>query len=220
METHEMYCKDKKRIGGIYRSDCHIFDGQKYVCMDDITTDISSNKCIVYSFGIGGDWSFEDTMGRIGCHVYAFDPTIKHTRVRSTNVIFESLGICAIQNKEGTCLTLDKILERNGHTHENISYLKLDIEKEELKGFPVWLKSGSLDKVQQIAVEVHLQPPDDLKVAQNFLQTFKELNFQGNYRLINYEANNCWKNHNSKYQYFSLFEIVLKKIQTNPMCNT
>jgi hypothetical protein len=31
-------------------------------------------NCLIYSFSIGGDWSFDEQMERYGCQVYAFDP--------------------------------------------------------------------------------------------------------------------------------------------------
>ncbi len=36
----------------------------------------ANSRCLVYSFGVSDDWSFEDTMGNLGCRVRAFDPTI------------------------------------------------------------------------------------------------------------------------------------------------
>ena len=114
--------------------------------------------------------------------------------------------------------TLDQILQENGHTNTKISYLKLDIESHELSGLPLWLKSGALDNVEQLAMEVHLEPPEE-KVTLEFLQTFKDLELKGNFRIFNWEANNCWKNYNRNYDYFGLIEIVLKKINPSNACS-
>ncbi len=44
--------------------------------MDHLLRDLEAGNCLVYSFGIADDWSFEDTMAALGCTVRAFDPTI------------------------------------------------------------------------------------------------------------------------------------------------
>ena len=98
-----------------------------------------------------------------------------------------------------------------------ISYLKLDIEAHELKGIPIWLKKGSLNNVQQIGMEVHLEPPTQ-NITLEFLQTFKDLQLKGHFRIFNWEANNCWKNVNKKSKYFGLSEIALKKVDTMNSC--
>ena len=38
-------------------------DGDKFVCLDNI---IQSRNCIIYSFGIANDWTFEDQMDSLG----------------------------------------------------------------------------------------------------------------------------------------------------------
>lgn len=51
------------------------FDGQKAVCLDkDVAP--RPGKCLVYSFGINFEWSFDEEMESYGCHVYSFDPTM------------------------------------------------------------------------------------------------------------------------------------------------
>ena len=68
----------------------------------------------------------------------------------------------------------------------------MDIEQAELEGLPAWLASGALDNVQQIALEIHLT--EDVNVSVNFLKTLKKLYFEGNFRLISYEPNGCYRN--------------------------
>jgi hypothetical protein len=75
-----------------FGSDC--LDGVKIVCMDKILDDIKIGKCLVYSFGLSMDWSFERTMAAIGCTIRAFDPTqdqpesITHKRIN-----FHKIGL-------------------------------------------------------------------------------------------------------------------------------
>jgi hypothetical protein len=64
-------------------------------------------------------------------------------------------------------------MDKYGHTRANISYLKMDIEGNELKCLPVWLKSGVLDNVKQIALEFHLDRT--IMTTINFMKTLKEL---------------------------------------------
>ena len=97
--------------------------------------------------------------------------------------------------------------------------MKLDIEGHELTGLPIWLNSGSLNNIEQIAMEVHLDPPEE-DVTLEFLQTFKDLELLGNFRIFNWEANNCWKNTwGRNFEYYGLIEIVLKRIYPSNMCS-
>ena len=219
MDTFDTVCNVKTKVGGRYIKGCYVMDGQKYVCMDDLMEDIRNEKCIIYSFGIGHDWSFEDNLAKMGCEVFAYDPTIEIKDALNHSAIkFKSIGLKGDPNIEDIYYkSLSTILEENGHLDTEISYLKLDIEAHELTGIPIWLKTGSLDNVQQIGMEVHLEPPTQ-NVTLEFLQTFKDLQLQGRFRIFNWEANNCWKNLNKKYRYFGLSEIVLKKVDPTNSC--
>ena len=215
MDTYSTVCHVKKRLGGVYENHCHVMDGQKYICMDDLAEDIRKQECLIYTFGIRDDWSFEDIIGSMGCRVFAFDPTIDAEPKRSENIRFQKVGVVGKPTNDKSYKTLAQILKDNGHTNTKISYLKIDIEGHELSGLPVWLNSGALNNVNQIAMEVHLHsnPEADTKA---FFQTFKDLHLKGNYRVINWEANNCWK----KSTYHHLMEIVLKKINSINSCSS
>jgi len=44
------------------------------VCLSALAKE-SPKKCVVYSFGLGADWSFDNAAERYGCEVHGFDPT-------------------------------------------------------------------------------------------------------------------------------------------------
>ena len=45
------------------------FDGHKFVCADDFLQSDDDEKCLVYSFGLSDDTSFEEAMAGAGCEV-------------------------------------------------------------------------------------------------------------------------------------------------------
>ena len=116
-------CKVLKRIGGqwldysksgFYKQ----VDGDKYICMDNI---VKTTPCLVYSFGIKDDWTFEDEMDRIGCTVHAYDHTIDAPSIRGHRIAFHKLGLGTETNMD----TLDNIIRDNDHTETSIQFLKV-----------------------------------------------------------------------------------------------
>ena len=119
--------------------------------------------------------------------------------------------------------TIPTILARYGHSKTKISYMKLDIEHNEIKILPNALKKGALTNVQQIGMELRLN--DDAKRSNNLIRLLKRLYFKGNYRLISYDLNGCIENVAKtalnllpSEGYYHLVEIVLKKITDNDTC--
>ena len=209
MDPTDTACKAKHRFGGSYLSHCHYVDGGKYVCMDELFYDIENNECVIFSFGIADDWTFEDMMDNLGCTVFAFDPSVNFPSKRGRNITFEKLGVAAKKDQDKLMDTLGNILKKYHYENTKISYLKMDIESSELTGLPQWLSDGALKYVQQIAVEVHLSGTE---TTIEFLKTMQRLYFEGDYRLISYEPNGCWYNSVEKKNFYYLFEIVLKKV--------
>ena len=177
--------------------------------MDELIHDIENNECVIFSFGIANDWTFEDMMDGLGCTVYAFDPSVNFPSKRGRNIMFEKLGVAAKKNEANLLDTLGNILKKYHHENRKISYLKMDIEGSELTGLPSWLSEGALKNVQQIAAEVHLTGTEST-IA--FLKTMQRLYFKGDYRLISYEPNGCWFSNEKSQKFYNLFEIVLKKV--------
>ena len=55
-----------KRLGGNFIAGPHLqVDGDKFICMDSIA---EKDSCIIYSFGINDDWTFEDLIDKIGIY--------------------------------------------------------------------------------------------------------------------------------------------------------
>ena len=54
-----------KRVGGRwYRGgQNHQVDGDKFICLDPL---LVKDSCLVYSFGVADDWTFEDQMDDLG----------------------------------------------------------------------------------------------------------------------------------------------------------
>jgi len=82
-------CTVGKFFGGQWLGGCGGLDGNKYVCLDHFYHDVIDKKCLIYSFGIARDLSFEESMAELGCTVRAFDPTTdESSKPKSDLVIY------------------------------------------------------------------------------------------------------------------------------------
>lgn len=140
-------------------------DGQKAVCMDPEIMPLAG-QCIVYSFGINYDWSFEQMIDRYGCAVYAFDPSLAMDtqKCNDSNIHYFHLGLGNREQKfddgwhvQSLSAIYEKLQTEKFHASNLfIDYLKIDIEEEEWTVLVDILDSGMINKVKQLAVEVHL----------------------------------------------------------------
>lgn len=138
--------------------------GDWHVCMDDLDL----NDCLVYSVGIADDWSFDSAMGKLGCEVHSFDPTVDLPENLAPNVTFHQIGLNAggIQQDEmqetygtfkGPLLTLNEVLAMLGHVHRRISVFKIDCEGCEWEVFKsLQAMNSSQNGPDQLLVEIHL----------------------------------------------------------------
>lgn len=147
IETTQFYCQHVLRIG-------RLADGGWDVCHDKMLQ--YRNPCIVYSFGIRDDLSFDDDIATTyNCNVYAFDPTTPFgTHQHAPRVWFHRLGISSEYRK---CFVapLQKIRDDLNHQSSPIAILKADVEGAEWESVPNMINTHQLADVSQLFIEFH-----------------------------------------------------------------
>ncbi|XP_045609177.1 uncharacterized protein [Procambarus clarkii] len=142
-------------------------DGAKFVCLDK-RFNIKPGNCIVFSFGVNNEWSFEDEIAKYGCKVYAYDPTMgKKDHKRSDNVTFFSMGIGNFKGGKSVGMLnvfstrkvdrFENLVNQLGLAGQVIDYVKLDVELSEVDFLQDMLLNSPhvLRNIKQIAMEVH-----------------------------------------------------------------
>lgn len=171
-------------------------DGQKAVCLD---TEVrpTPRDCLVYSFGINNEWSFEDAMDSYGCDVYAFDPSMNQTadithHVEGTTIYYFHYGLGSKDEVRVTngwhLMSLSDLyrkLERHHGHGRIIDYLKIDIESDEWIALPQILQSGMMDRVRQLAVEVHLPLNGTIEEIQRCIDILRSIE---NYGMVRFDS--------------------------------
>ncbi|XP_033759773.1 methyltransferase-like protein 24 [Pecten maximus] len=128
--------------------------------------------CLVYSFGIANDFSFDDEMATIdGCEVHSFDPSMGvKDHVRKSSVHFHNIGIggVVIENLDARrdiyvteqqtwmVMTLKTIMAALGHADRDIDVLKIDVEGSEWDVVEYLLENGMLPRIKQFLTEWHI----------------------------------------------------------------
>jgi hypothetical protein len=203
---------------------CGATDGERYVCMDNLYTDIYHGSCLIYSFGVGVDYGFEEEMGRLGCKVHAYDPT--HEMPKLNNVKFHKIGLGYFTgemqlfnnyNDSWTntlpVTTLKDAISNNGDLKKPITILKVDIESAEIKAMPEWIESGVLENIGQIAIEIHtgskfFDQKEMIHAVKTLISSLSSLQKIG-FRLVSYSPNKCiGKSWSSTEVYHSLVDVV------------
>lgn len=169
--TNSTSCKFAVDVGfAIYNgSGLAAPDGHKAVCFDSSVAPVYG-RCLVYSFGINNQWSFDEGMEKFGCEIYAFDPSMKEeTHNRSERIHFYKIGLTGqpdyvdpVKNwSMKTASSIHNDLLR--HQSSVIDVLKMDVEFDEWDALRQMLRSGFLTaKVKQLAVEIHLRAEESL----------------------------------------------------------
>ncbi|XP_059178739.1 uncharacterized protein LOC131957913 isoform X2 [Physella acuta] len=154
----DVVCRRKLRMG-------KIGDGGWEVCDDpDVRPTM---PCVVYSYGIHYDFSFDDDVAKLyGCHVYSFDPSmdkVEDRYNRSDKVHFYKIGLDGetyVNTRNWSLYTHGDIKKMLEHQNTNIDAIKMDIEKSEWGALPEMLASGQLKNVRQLLVEFHVKDTD------------------------------------------------------------
>jgi len=196
-------CRSLKRVGGKWPPPYIGVDGDKFVCMDDFQSD---DPCVVYSFGIANDWTFEDFITQFGCSVFAYDPSVKYPANRGDKIQFQQKGLADFFSP--TMDTLSNYFKTNGHLDKTVQYLKIDIESHELDCFENWFSSEALIHVKQIALELHLTKLHDGPKFKEMVKNLQSL-YKLNFRLISYQVNVVARKVVDNY--YTLMEVVFMK---------
>jgi hypothetical protein len=132
-----------------------IGDGGKYICgLEMIYKHL--NPCVVYSFGVNTDSSFEHEIHeRTTCEIFAFDFSVNRIAQQSLNdkrVHFTKIGLSG--SPSFNMKTLKKLMKERGH--DFIDLLKVDIERSEFDTFTGILRdfNGELP-FAQLSIELH-----------------------------------------------------------------
>ena len=140
-------------------------DGKKTVCIENGLLP-PGGPCLIYSFGIKDDTSFETEMVEFGCTVHAFDPTVRLDKSKLPEGLHvHYIGVDGrtwthrtADGKEFQLMTFNDLVRHLGHEGRRIDYVKLDVEGSEWS--IVTDQMGSADSVlrnvPQFFLEFHL----------------------------------------------------------------
>ncbi|XP_060078851.1 probable methyltransferase-like protein 24 [Ylistrum balloti] len=214
--TYAWYFNNIQTICGHMKRFGKVNDGGWDVCVEDSM--VRRDSCLVYSFGIDFDFSFDDDISeQWGCVVHSFDPSMDtSSHQRSPKVSFHNLGLSnvnAIMPKtEWTMMTFNKVRETLGHQTVFPDIIKMDIEDWEWHVIPEMLSSKVLNNVKQFLVEFHFSniPEADSRlfwISKFFL--LKDLYAIG-FRMtwVNRNLLNVWKSRVTGENIIGCFEIT------------
>lgn len=175
-------CPHVKRIGGLG-------DGPKWVCdphripiqaeRRKSTADKKSpSNCLIYSFGGGGNYEFEDGFVAFNgpvCEIHIFDHRENHDRPENAakNMHFHPWGLQGSQEQKGDpYMTFLDIVKRLGHEGRPIDIFKITCEGCEWNTYKDWVTYD----VRQILVKTH-KLPSDQKLGMDYFESYQRNNF-------------------------------------------
>ncbi|XP_062570971.1 uncharacterized protein LOC134232994 [Saccostrea cucullata] len=156
LSTVQFHCKHIVRMGKVN-------DGGWDICHDCMPKSETKSPCIVYSFGIENDFSFDDDISNTyGCQVYSFDPSMgvedhqRSDKVRFFNKgLWNSKRLLQRARMYWNVDTFEGILKDLKHVKTPIKILKMDIERSEWIVLKQIIDNGLLLNVEQFLVEFH-----------------------------------------------------------------
>jgi len=153
VNTLHFICRKSMRLGK--RS-----DGGWDMCL--VPPFLPDSPCLIYSFGINNDFSFDDAAAEtFNCTIRAFDPSMQvEDHRRGSNIWFYKIGLDGknyVNPRGWNMMTFSSILEKFGESNKIIDYLKFDIEQSEWPSIDSMIATGALSRVRQVAIEIH--PP-------------------------------------------------------------
>lgn len=135
--------------GAKYRRLGQHYDGG-YVMLDDF----SARKIdAAYSFGIGGDVSWDEAIANMGIHVYMYDHTIDKLPKTNPRFHFIKEGVTCDTKQKGLD-TLSNFISRNGHQSSQNLLLKMDVEGHEWSALD-HTPRRVISQFSQIVLELH-----------------------------------------------------------------
>jgi hypothetical protein len=180
-------CRLVQDFGGTMYKNPSGWDGQKSVCIDPQVAP-QPGECLVYSFGINNEWSFDEQMSAYGCQVYAFDPSMSgkdQYEHNPGNVHFYKWGLGDRDKHDvdnnWTIRSLSSIHETLSalHGRKIIDYLKMDIEASEWQVLPEIIHSGMMSNVRQLGIEIHLVTDAPLEKYRDYAKLLKSMETMG-----------------------------------------
>lgn len=192
-------------------------DGGKWVC--GISRVAEKPDCIVYSFGINLESSFEAEIlaNTDHCQIWGYDfsvksfgPEIPFNRAHRTH--FSAVGLAGSDkpHEDPPMFTLESLMRKNGHTH--IDILKIDIEGWEFETITTlltpYITSGKPLPFGQLQLEIHIWN----KSFAEYLEWWEKLEAAG-LRPFWTEPNLVYQNYNKKTNTADLAEYSFLNIK-------
>lgn len=152
INSAQVLCRRIVRIG-------QLGDGGWEICEDQFYK--PKPPCTVFSFGIGDDFSFDDHISeRYGCTVHSFDPSISVPEgERGKTTWFHRVGLSGRSQELGNgwkMETFEDITRKLKFEQKTIDVVKVDIEESEWQALPQMVKSGTLQFIRQLIIEIHI----------------------------------------------------------------
>jgi Methyltransferase domain len=151
-------CQVSQKIGG-HRKSGSFIDGQYAVCLDSLRIATKTKNCLVYSFGVGNDWTFDESMHEAGCEVHSFDPSLGiPSHKRNFQHWFHNWGLTGnigTVDPSWDLVSYSETRRQLNHQTRKVNVLKMDIEGAEWNFLRDAMHDSSLDFIDQLILEVH-----------------------------------------------------------------